>query len=133
MIELYKIIDKKLEDREFERHIDELELASFIDDKLDNEQKEEIVEHLIYCKRCRDIVKEVREEKRQKKTLIRVIIAPLMVASILSIIFIPPIIYPLEMKNIDDEIGFKGKIMTQESENIFTKTIKWWRDKIGKE
>ena len=83
-----RYIDALIEDNNYQTHPSNEDLAKFIDKELDKKKKEEILEHLISCDRCRDIVqsvfKDVEEVKKKSKKPINNIYKK----SILSVVFL---------------------------------------------
>ncbi len=51
-----KQLHQALGDREHDNHIDELTLASFIDNRLESDERQQVIEHLSQCQRCRTVL-----------------------------------------------------------------------------
>ena len=85
--ELHKILG----DKEHLEHIDELTLAGFLDNRLDNNRREEVISHLSQCKRCRTILKDAVNLQRENTNITKIDsykkVLPL-VASIIVIFFV---------------------------------------------
>jgi len=76
------------------KHPNDEKLADFIDKKLEEQEREEILDHLLLCDVCSDIVNQVTEHKKKPKFFNRIIIStPLiaLVASIIVLVYTPPI------------------------------------------
>ena len=92
MREDLRYIESLIEDKDYSSHPDDKELADFIDKKLEGEAREEIVEHLVHCSSCREVVNEVIAYKKKPKFVNNIIVAtPLvaLVASLMVFIFLP--------------------------------------------
>jgi len=64
-----KIVAKKLKDQEFNEHIDDMQLALFLDNQLSKNKREEVIKHLAECKRCRDVLKIAKEIEQNQKPI----------------------------------------------------------------
>ena len=75
-------------------HPSDEKLADFIDKKLEEKEREEVVNHLLLCDVCSDIVNQVIEYKKKPRFFNKIIIStPLiaLVASIIMIVITPPV------------------------------------------
>ena len=124
-----KNITSRLKDKAFTEHLDEMQLALFTDNRLDQEEREEVFKHLSHCKQCRDVLKmasEIRQEEEKKKEVLKPAnnidykrFIPLgIIASLLITTFTIPSIaeYP-------DERVFKSFI---EEKSFIDKSIYYW-------
>lgn len=118
-----KNIASRLKDKTFTEHLDEMQLALFFDNKLEEEQREEVFKHLSQCKQCRDVLKvasEMRQEVSKPANNIdyKRFIPLGIVASLMITTFTIPSIaeYP-------DEVTFKSAI---EKKSFIDKTIYYW-------
>jgi len=92
MREDLRYIETLIEDKEYSSHPSDKELADFIDKKLEGESRDEVVEHLTHCYKCRDVVNEVIEYKKKPKFVNNIIVAmPLiaLVASLIVLVYLP--------------------------------------------
>jgi len=92
MREDLRYVESLIEDKNYFSHPKDSELADFIDKKLEGEERDEIVEHLVHCSSCREVVYEVIEYKKKPKFVNNIIVAtPLVavVASLMIFIFLP--------------------------------------------
>jgi len=67
-----KRVISQLKDKEFEEHLDEMQLALFTEEKLNENEKEEVFKHLSQCKRCREVLKvasEIKIEAQKNKRM----------------------------------------------------------------
>ena len=121
-----KNIALQLKDKEFTEHLNEMQLALFIDNQLKPKEKEEVFKHLSQCKRCRDVLKiasELREEEKKLKpannidykgTLKRLSA----IVAIVIIFFSVP-----QIDNQFDTPAFKGYVVEK---GIIDKSIEYW-------
>ena len=91
MREDLRYIESLIEDKEYSSHPSDKELADFIDNKLLGIARDSVVEHLIYCSSCRDVVSEVIDYKKKSKFANMVVITPLvaLVASLIVFVYLP--------------------------------------------
>ena len=91
MREDLRYIESLIEDKEYSSHPSDKELANFIDNKLLGVARDSVVEHLIYCSSCRDVVSEVIDYKKKSKFANMVVITPLvaLVASLIVFVYLP--------------------------------------------
>ena len=121
-----KKIASQIGEQEFTEHIDEMQLALFSENRLNETEREEVFKHLSQCKRCRDVLKIASEIKTQEtkpkpannpnyKKFI-----PLAIASsiILTMGTLPAI------QNYPDQLIFKGGF---EEKGFVDKTIYYWK------
>jgi len=86
MREDLRYIENLIEDIEYASHPSDKALADFIDKKLEDEAKEELVKHLIHCYRCREVVKEVVEYKKKSRPINNILVATPFIALVSSLI-----------------------------------------------
>ncbi len=121
-----KKIASLLKDRAFTEHLDEMQLALFRENRLDEEEREEVFKHLSQCKRCRDVLKvasEIREEQQKLKTANNIDYKPTLkklgvVASFAIIFFTTP-----KLDHQFDAPVFKGFV---EEKSLIDETIEYW-------
>jgi len=116
-----------LKDKAFEKHLDEIQLALFTDNKLNEEEKEEVFKHLSQCKRCREVLQvasEIRVEEQKLKPMNNVDykgklkrLAPV-VAIFIAFISIPKI--DTQFKS---SVVFKGAVVEK---GIIDESIEYW-------
>jgi len=122
-----KIIASRLKDREFDKHLDDMQLYLFSQDRLNKEDRDEVFKHLSECKRCRDVLKTAKEIEEMDKGMKPVnninyksylkVLSPL-VASVLIFFVVPEIDKP-PISNIRT----KGIIIKQP---LLDKNIEYW-------
>ena len=115
-----------LKDKAFTKHLDEMQLALFTDNKLDEKEREEVFRHLSQCRRCRDVLKvasDIREEEKKLKPSNNIDYKPTLkklgvVASFAIIFFTTP-----QIDHQFDAPSFKGFV---EEKGIIDETIEYW-------
>ena len=126
-----ELLKRYLKNKKTSKCPDEMRLSLFVEKKLSPEEEKEVINHLITCERCRDIVVKVsnlsqKERDNQtkiqfelkKKTLRKIFIPVSLAASILLVVFLYT-----EHINKDEEILLpKGK--TTEEKKTFSEKIK---------
>ena len=121
-----KRIASQLKEQNFTEHIDEMQLALFSENRLNEEEREEVFKHLSQCKRCRDVLNiasEIKAEEQRVKPANNPNykkFIPLAIASsiILTMGTLPAI------QNYPDEVMFKGGF---EEKGFVDKTIYYWK------
>jgi uncharacterized paraquat-inducible protein A len=118
-----KITKNVLEDIEFSEHVDDMRLALFLDNKLDRTKRDELFKHLAECKRCRDILRTVREIEKEQKAikLIRYFKAFIPIMAGVIIFLAPSITFDYsatKLKGADVEV------------NILDRSLYFWKDKL---
>jgi len=119
-----KKIASQIRDIEFDTHIDDMQLTLFRTNKLTNPQREEVLEHLVHCKRCRDVLRVAKEIDNQEPKPANNIdyigrlkgFIPL-VAGLIIFIGVPKLI-PI------DEPSFKSGVVQQ---NIIEESLEYWQ------
>ena len=91
MIKDLRYIENLIEDKEYSSHPSDKQLADFIDNKLESNTKNKVVEHLIHCFECREVVNEVVKYKKKPNFINNINIAPfiMLVASLVLFIVLP--------------------------------------------
>jgi len=92
MREDLRYIENLIEDIEYSSCPNDKELSDFIDNKLGEKRKDELIEHLVHCYQCREVVNEVIEYKKKSKPFNNIIFTtPLvaLIASLVIFIYIP--------------------------------------------
>jgi len=124
-----KRVISQLKDKEFDEHLDEMQLALFTEEKLDVEEKEEVFKHLSQCKRCREVLKvaseiKIEEQKNKKMQPINNISYKRTLKRFASVaaIFIIFIAVP-QIDTQFDTPAFKGSM---EEKGIIDESIEYW-------
>jgi len=122
-----------LKDKAFEEHLDEVQLALFTDNKLNEEEREEVFKHLSQCKRCREVLKiasEIRVEEQKLQPINNVDyrgklkrLAPV-VAIFIAFISVPKI-----DTQFKDSVVFKGAVVEK---GIIEESIEYWEKLFDK-
>ena len=118
----------RFEDKEFEEHIDSMELTLFKEKKLSEEAREDVFHHLSQCKRCREVF-EISNELTQEsdKKIVpannldyKGIIKPFIPFAAGVIIFLG---VPQGDKYFNNNVSMKG---THEEKNILMESVAYW-------
>jgi len=126
-----KKIASQLKDHAFTEHIDDMQLALFKEDKLNEKEKEEVWQHLSQCQECRDVLKIASEIESQEQKLqpannlnYKGALKRLGGVAALFLIFIAT-------PQIDQqsEPTFKGVC---EEKGLFEEALKYWEEKFDK-
>jgi hypothetical protein len=102
-------------------HPSDERLADFIDKKLEREEREEVVNHLLLCDVCSGIVNQVIEHKKKPKFFNRIIIStPLiaLVASIIALVYTPPIEIIGMIDPYKVSLEFRGENASQKGDEL---------------
>ena len=113
MREDLRYIENFIEERECFSCPNDKDLANFIDNKLIEEKKDELINHLAHCYNCREVVHEVIEYKKKSKPFNNLIFATPLVALVASLVLFVYIPSDIEIGMIDlskGAIGFKAPI-----------------------
>ena len=92
MREDLRYIENLIADIDYSSHPSDRKLADFIDNKLIDDAKNEVMEHLAHCYSCREVVHEVIEYKKKPRFINNIILGtPLvaLVASIMVFVYMP--------------------------------------------
>jgi hypothetical protein len=123
-----KIVAKRLKDQEFSKHIDDMQLTLFLDNKLSKNEREEVIKHLADCKRCRDVLRVAKEIEKEYKPINNInykgYLKPFMpfVAGVVIFFGVP-------MIDSGSTTSFKG-IGSERS--ILDRSLDYWEEKINK-
>ncbi|HHH37205.1 MAG TPA: hypothetical protein ENK77_01145 [Epsilonproteobacteria bacterium] len=117
-----KRIISRLKNIELEEHLDEMQLALFLDKKLNEAERGKVFQHLSQCKQCRDVLRmgnEMRERKQLKPvnnaSYVKALL-PLIAGVVLF--FGVPIVDKPPAQNTFKSMGAK--------KNIFDTSIEYW-------
>ena len=92
MKEDLRYLENLIEDITYSSHPSDKELADFIDNKLKSKSKDIVVKHLIHCYKCRKVVDEVIEHKKDythKNNLIFNSSLIALIASLIIFVYLP--------------------------------------------
>jgi len=64
-----KKIASQIRDETFQEHLDEMQLALFMDNQLKEAEREEVFKHLSRCQSCREVLKIASELKKEAQHL----------------------------------------------------------------
>ena len=118
------------QNKNFEEHLSDSLLAEFLDQKLEEHEREEVFKHLSECKRCRDVLATASRLKKENEPLVAVNNVSYfkafrgLVAGVM-IFFVVPYI------NIPSNDNFKASSFEK---NIFDRSVEYWEglfDKYG--
>lgn len=121
-----KRILAQLKDKEFSEHLDEVQLALFTDNKLDEQEKEEVFKHLSQCKRCREVLQiasELRVEEEKLKPINNVDYKGL--AKRLGSVAAVFIVF-ISVPQIDGQFDAPVFKSFMEEKNVFDESIEYW-------
>lgn len=128
-----KRIAAQLKDKEFTEHLDELQLALFAENKLNEQEKEEVFKHLSQCKRCREVLKVAAEIKGEEKKLKPInninykgTLKRLSVVASFAIVFFT---VPQLDAQFDNTVVFKGSV---DKGSILDESIEYWEKLFDK-
>lgn len=128
-----KNIASKLEDKEFTEHLDEMQLALFTDNKLEEKEKEEVFKHLSKCKRCRDILKiasEIRTEEKKLKPANNIDYKSVLKRfGSVAAVFIVFISVPQIDGQFESSVVFKGSVVEK---GLIDESIEYWEELFNK-
>jgi len=117
-----KNIVDRFPDKTFETHPSDIQLAQFKEQKLNNEELQEIQKHLVECKRCRTILIEASRSLKESKlkpvnNIIYLKALSPLIAGAIIFVAVPIIDKPssdIQYKNIEIE------------KNIFESSVEYW-------
>ena len=120
--------------QEHTTHPSKEQFILFIEDKLDEKEKEEFFKHLATCTRCREVLKTATELKKEEEQLqhpvnnpyYKKIIKPLAIAASFIIIFLA---VPIIDKSSQPKVVFKGAPVEK---NIFIEAVAYWEKLLNK-
>jgi len=101
MREDLRYIENLIEDVEYSSCPDDKDLSDFIDNRLIENRKDELMEHLAHCYRCREVVNEVVEYKKKQKPFNNIIFITPLVALVASLVLFVSIPSDIEIGMID--------------------------------
>ncbi len=110
-------------------HLSDARLASFIDNKLDDTLREEVMKHLLVCSVCRMVMMESHMAKksyidRKKHLVLRVVVPFALAASLLMVVV------PLSKDNINS--SSLTKKLPQKDESWLVQAKEWLSQQIKK-
>jgi len=126
-----KRVAKRLKNQEFTEHIDDMQLALFMDKKLDKQQRDSVFEHLSHCKRCRDVLKVASEIAQEKQRLEPVNNIDYMGYLKPFIPFVAGVVLFFGVPMVDDSspnVSFKG---VECEEGIIDRSLDYWERKFN--
>jgi len=122
-----------LKDKAFEEHLDEVQLALFADNKLNEEEREEVFKHLSQCKRCREVLKiasEIRVDEQKVKPINNVDYkGKLKQLGSVAAIFIAFFAVPQIDTQFKSSVVFKGAVAEK---GIIDESIEYWEKLFDK-
>lgn len=128
-----KNIVSKLKDKEFSEHLDEHQLALFIEHKLDENEREEVFKHLSQCKRCREVLQIASEIKAEEETLKPInnidYKGTLNKLGLVAAMFVVFISVPQLDNQFESSVVFKGSV---EEKGIIDESIEYWEKLFDK-
>ena len=101
MREDLRYIENLIEDVEYSSCPDDKDLSDFIDNRLIENRKDELMDHLAHCYRCREVVNEVVEYKKKQKPFNNIIFITPLVALVASLVLFVSIPSDIEIGMID--------------------------------
>jgi len=101
MKEDLRYIENLIADIEYSSCPNDKDLADFIDNKLRDNRKDEVMEHLAHCYKCREVVHEVVEYKKKSKSFNNLILTTPLVALVASLVLFVYIPSDIEIGMID--------------------------------
>ena len=120
-----KSVVSHLKNKEFTEHLNEMQLALFVDNQLNEAEKEEVFKHLSQCKRCREVLKVASEIKQEEEKLkpanninYKKFSRLALVSSFAIVFFAVP-----NLAGYPDEVIFKSGF---EEKSILDKTLHYW-------
>lgn len=120
-------------DKEFNpNHIDDEALAAFIDDRLSNDERHDVIEHLTECDSCRKVVMNASNMKQEdiyslkrKKLFVRYLVPLALAASLVLVVA------PILENGQDAKVNMsKGAIIVDEEDESWFDKVKDWIDNI---
>ncbi len=118
----------RFEDKEFEEHIDPMQLTLFKENKLSEEAREDVFQHLSQCKRCREVLKvsnELTQELDKKSVPINNIDYRGIIKSFIPFV-VGVVIFlgiPQWDKYFNNNVSMKS---THEGRNILIESVLYW-------
>ena len=120
-----KSVVSHLKNKEFTEHLNEMQLALFVDNQLNEAEKEEVFKHLSQCKRCREVLKvasEIKQEEAKLKPANNINYKKFsrlaLVSSFAIVFFAVP-----NLAGYPDEVTFKSGF---EEKTLLDKTLHYW-------
>jgi len=126
-----KRVAKRLKNQEFTEHIDDMQLALFMDKKLDKQQRDRVFEHLSHCKRCRDVLKVASEIAQENQRLEPVNNIDYMGYLRAFIPFVAGVVLFFGVPMVDDsspDVSFKG---VECEEGIIDRSLNYWEKRFN--
>lgn len=120
-------------DKEFKaNHIDDEALAAFIDDRLSNDERYDVIEHLAECDSCRKVMMNASSMKqndiyslKRKKFLVRYLVPLALAASLVLVVA------PIVENSQDAKVNMSKKaIIVDEEDECWFEKVKDWIDNI---